>query len=275
MLAVVNAALVLLADHDLATSTLGVRVRRIHPRRPVRSRRRRARGARGPLHGGASVLARRLLDDTADVGAARAVADLLRARQRVPASAIPCTRTATPAAALLLDLLRNTPGTARTVHLADEVCREATARTGQAPNVDLALAALGATNAMADDAGEAVMATARIAGWLAHTIEEYGEAPLRYRPRARLRRSVTGRDAAHFGEVFLPVRFLASAARTIASNSSSVNGSTDSRLPFASRRHSASSGSVRSSSSETNGSARTGATVTQSQRGSSGLRVGS
>ncbi len=62
---------------------------------------------------------------------------------------------------------------------------------------------------------------------------------------------------------------------TIVSNSASVNGSTESRLPFASRRQFASSGSVRSSSSETKGSARTGATVTQSQRGSSGLLAGS
>jgi citrate synthase len=37
---------------------------------------------------------------------------------------------------------------------------------------------------MSHDAGEAVMATARIAGWLAHAIEEYAEAPLRFRPRA-------------------------------------------------------------------------------------------
>jgi citrate synthase len=35
------------------------------------------------------------------------------------------------------------------------------------------------------DAGEAVFAIARCAGWLAHAIEEYAEAPLRFRLRAR------------------------------------------------------------------------------------------
>ena len=60
----------------------------------------------------------------------------------------------------------------------------------------------------------------------------------------------------------------------MASNSASVSGSDRQPVPFASRRHSASSGSARSSSSDTNGSARTGATVTQSQRGSSGLLAG-
>ena len=53
-----------------------------------------------------------------------------------------------------------------------------------APNIDLALAALAMANDMPADAGEAIMATARMAGWLAHAIEEYGEAPLRFRPRA-------------------------------------------------------------------------------------------
>ena len=83
--------------------------------------------------------------------------------------------------------------------------------------------------------------------------------PVRQRQRNRRRRQ----------------RGLRLANATIVSNSASVSGSTERRLPLASRRHSASSGIVRSSSSETNGSARTGATVTQSQRGSSGLLAGS
>jgi citrate synthase len=37
---------------------------------------------------------------------------------------------------------------------------------------------------MPDDAGEALFAVARSAGWLAHACEEYTEAPLRFRPRA-------------------------------------------------------------------------------------------
>ena len=37
---------------------------------------------------------------------------------------------------------------------------------------------------MVVDGGEAIMSIARVAGWLAHALEEYGEAPLRFRPRA-------------------------------------------------------------------------------------------
>ena len=37
---------------------------------------------------------------------------------------------------------------------------------------------------MAADAIEAIFALARIAGWIAHALEEYAETPLRFRTRA-------------------------------------------------------------------------------------------
>jgi citrate synthase len=54
---------------------------------------------------------------------------------------------------------------------------------GPRPNVDFALAALVAAAGMSAGAGEAIFAVARIAGWLAHAIEEYPHRT-RYRPRA-------------------------------------------------------------------------------------------
>ena len=50
------------------------------------------------------------------------------------------------------------------------------------PNVDLALAALMHAYDMRPDAGETIFALARVAGWLAHAIEEYREPGLRFRP---------------------------------------------------------------------------------------------
>ncbi|MCB9382891.1 MAG: hypothetical protein H6513_19565 [Acidimicrobiaceae bacterium] len=66
----------------------------------------------------------------------------------------------------------------------DEVAAEARRRHAAPPNVDFALATLGRAAAMADDAAEAIFAVARIAGWLAHALEEYDERPLRFRPKA-------------------------------------------------------------------------------------------
>jgi citrate synthase len=67
----------------------------------------------------------------------------------------------------------------------DEVLGIVRSRTGIEPNVDFALAALSVGAGMRRDAGEAIFAIARSAGWIAHAIEEYREPPLRFRPVTR------------------------------------------------------------------------------------------
>ena len=57
----------------------------------------------------------------------------------------------------------------------DEVVGEARHRVGVEPNVDLALAALGLCAGMDPGAGVLVFAVARMAGWCAHGMEEWGE----------------------------------------------------------------------------------------------------
>jgi citrate synthase len=66
-----------------------------------------------------------------------------------------------------------------------EVPELAIERGGAVPNVDLALGSLTYLAEASPDAGEAVFAIGRTAGWIAHGIEEYSEAPLRFRARAR------------------------------------------------------------------------------------------
>ena len=51
-------------------------------------------------------------------------------------------------------------------------------------NIDLGLAALAVATDMPVGATDAIFAVARTAGWIAHALEEYGEAPLRFRARA-------------------------------------------------------------------------------------------
>lgn len=184
MLRVLGAALVVLADHELAPSTLAARVAasvRADPYAVVST----GLGALGgPLHGGASFGAERMLAATREPGdAARAIGERLRHGERIPGLGHVVYRNGDGRGRLLFDLLREAaPGHDR-LAAADAVLAEARARRLPEPNIDLSLAALTSVAGMVPGAGEAVFAVARTAGWLAHAMEEYArDTPLR--PRA-------------------------------------------------------------------------------------------
>jgi citrate synthase len=88
-----------------------------------------------------------------------------------------------PRAVLLLQMLREA-GPHPMIDVADRLIEAAARRRLPPPNVDLALALFGAVTDMREDGAEAVFTSARVAGWLAHAMEEYEERPLRFRPRA-------------------------------------------------------------------------------------------
>jgi citrate synthase len=183
--ALLNTTLILLADHELATSTLAVRVAastHAHPAAVISA----GIGAmQGPLHGGASRLARLLLEDAHHIGAHAAVAQQLQAKNRLHGFGHKVYIEADPRAVLLLDALRVMNPRARAVVLADDMCAEVFAAKGMYLNVDLAFAALELATDMPAGAGETIFTIARMAGWLGHAIEEYQEPPLRFRARAR------------------------------------------------------------------------------------------
>lgn len=58
-------------------------------------------------------------------------------------------------------------------------------RTGLFANIDLALGVLAIGAGLGAEAGEAIFAVARTAGWIAHALEEYDAQPARLRPVAR------------------------------------------------------------------------------------------
>ena len=58
-------------------------------------------------------------------------------------------------------------------------------RTEAPATVDFALGAMTYLAGMRPEAGEAIFAIARTAGWIAHALEEYTEDPVRFRFRAR------------------------------------------------------------------------------------------
>ncbi|WP_149265030.1 citrate/2-methylcitrate synthase [Actinomadura sp. K4S16] len=179
-----EAAMILLADHELAASTVAARVAasvRADPYAVVAS----GLGVlSGPLHGGASYGAERLLAEVSDpASASRVIGERLRGGERVPGFGHAVYKSGDGRAALLMDLVRAAaPGHDR-LAAAEAVLDEAARRRLPAPNVDFSLATLGAVAGLVPGAGEALFAVARTAGWLAHALEEYGRrGPLR--PRA-------------------------------------------------------------------------------------------
>ena len=66
--------------------------------------------------------------------------------------------------------------------MVEQVLTLAAERSRLQPNIDAALGALGHVAGLDHDAGEALFGIARMAGWIAHALEEYQERPLRFRP---------------------------------------------------------------------------------------------
>ncbi|GAA4611387.1 citrate synthase [Actinoallomurus liliacearum] len=179
-----NAALVLLADHELAASTLAARVAASVRADPYAVVTAGLGAAGGGLHGGASLGAEALLAEIGAPGrAARVIGERLRRGERVPGFGGVVYQARDGRAGCLLDLVRAAaPGHER-LAVAEAVLAEARSRGLPGVNIDFALATLGAATGMGRGVGEAIFAVARTAGWLAHALEEYARGtPLR--PRA-------------------------------------------------------------------------------------------
>ncbi|MBN0046501.1 citrate synthase [Streptomyces actuosus] len=185
-LRVLDTALGLLVDHDLAASTLAVRVAasaRAHAYAAVSA----GLGVlEGPLHGAASGLAHRLLLEVLDQGSAGPViAEELRAGRRIPGLGHRLYSGEDPRARALFALLEQIPRAEPALLAARDIVATTARHAPLHANVDLALAVLTASSGMASTAGETIFAVARTAGWIAHALEEYGERPLRMRPSGR------------------------------------------------------------------------------------------
>jgi citrate synthase len=163
-----DTALVLLAEHELAVSTLAVRVAASARAAPP-----------GCVLAGLGALSGALHGDMP-----RLVRELLRSRpsgdwDSWPGFGHSVHTRGDPRAAPLLQAVHQiaAPGDR---DLINRVTRAAPAP----PNSDFALAALCHVGRMPASAPTALFAVARTAGWIAHAAEEYGEPPLRFRGRA-------------------------------------------------------------------------------------------
>jgi citrate synthase len=183
---VLNAALVVLVDHDLAASTLAARTAASARADPYGVVSAGLAALDSALHGTASVDAYRLLSAVhSGTPIDRALAEALRGRTGVPGFGHLLYSGPDPRATVLLDRLAEVPGTTQTLDQAAAVAEAVTSRTGQHPNVDFALAALALALGMEAEAGEVIFACSRIGGWIAHALDEYTRPPLRLRPTGR------------------------------------------------------------------------------------------
>lgn len=184
LVATLNAALVLLADHELAASTLAARVAASTRADPYAVVLAGLGPLSGPLHGGASRFAGQLLQSALESGVDPALARALESHQRVPGFGHPLYPGGDPRARVLLELTRTASPTDPVLNVADRIIATVRRRAEVEPNVDLALAVLARVTRMPTEAGEVIFTIARTAGWVAHAIEEYEEEPLRFRARA-------------------------------------------------------------------------------------------
>jgi len=181
---VLNAALVLVADHELAASTLAARVAasmRADPYAVVAT----GLGAMGgALHGGAALGAELMLGSaSSSADAPRVVGDLLRRGEKLPGFGHFVYKDGDPRANLLLRLVGELAPDSPQLAIASAVTDEARRRALPEPNIEFALAVLTQVAGMTRGAGEAIFATGRTAGWIAHALEEY-ERNIPIRPRS-------------------------------------------------------------------------------------------
>ncbi|MFG1927513.1 citrate synthase [Cryptosporangium sp. NPDC048952] len=193
-----NTALGLLADHAVTASTLATRVAasaRAHPYAAV--------GAGlytldGPVESGTAALVHRTLAEAERDGSVAVVARLLDQNNQLPGFDHPLYPDGDPRGRTLIDVLAAEPPHRGRWEAVEQFLSTGGRGRPLAPTIDFGVAALTFTAGMPPDAGLAILAVARCAGWVAHTLEEYGEDVDRFhvdRPQRRVTSGTNGRGS--------------------------------------------------------------------------------
>jgi citrate synthase len=185
--AVLEAALVLSADHELAPSTLAARVAaafRADPYAVVASGLGPASGSWRSGSSGAPSEVESLLAAAEAGDPERVIGERLRRTgAQVHGFGMPLYPDGDPRGAELLSRLDEVGGRPSRRAIVHRVLAIGQARGFPPPNVDLGLGALAFRAEMVPGAGQAIATLGKVAGWLAHAMEEYAD-PTRFRTRA-------------------------------------------------------------------------------------------
>ncbi|MEQ7123977.1 citrate synthase [Actinopolymorpha sp. B11F2] len=181
-----DAALVLLADHELPASTLAARVAASVWADPYLVVLTGLATGGGVLHAASVTTVETLVREAAEdgpSGVAQLVGDRLRGGERLPGFGHAVYTGRDPRADALLDLVRRAgPKSAVDASVA-ELLALAGRYDGPAPNVDFGLGTYVVKAGLTPGSGEAIFLLARVVGMIAHALEEYPHR-LRFRPRA-------------------------------------------------------------------------------------------
>jgi citrate synthase len=187
----IRRALVLLADHELNASTFTVRCAASTGLNLYDAIIAGLAALKGPKHGGAGVLASRLVRTLVDNDVAPVIRERVALGERFAGFGHGVYKRGDPRAQSLLDALTRA-GAAR--KFTKEVPERIAEATGEFVNIDYALAVL--VHALRLPAGSelALFAMSRTVGWLAHASEQLQHGKL-IRPRARYVGAAPGRGA--------------------------------------------------------------------------------
>jgi len=186
--AAVNAALILLIDHDLAVSTFAARVAASARADGYAAVGAALGAADSPLHISAASRTTRLLTRVRrGLEPERALTEALQDGTGIPGFGHPLYAGIDDRADALFPLLAELPDGEETMDAVRRLSEVVADRTRLGPNVDLALAALASGARLPEDAAGTIFVVGRLAGWVSHIAAEYSEPAMRLRPRGEYR----------------------------------------------------------------------------------------
>jgi citrate synthase len=189
---IIRRALVLLADHELNASTFTVRCAASTGLNLYDAVIAGLVALKGPKHGGAGVLASRLVKTLVDNDVAPVIRERVALGERFAGFGHGVYKHGDPRALSLLNALTRAGAPRKFTREVPERIAEA---TGEFVNIDYALAVMAHSLRLAPGSELTLFAMARAVGWIAHASEQLQTGGL-IRPRARYVGPVPGRGAA-------------------------------------------------------------------------------
>lgn len=181
----INAALILCADHELNASSMTARIVASAGGDPYAVVGAGLAALSGSKHGGHTARVAALLHEVGQAERAQnAIIARLRRGEHVPGFGHRLYPDGDPRAAFLLDALRRTNSTAPLFNLVDAIQATMAAIKGEHPTIDFALVLLERLYDLPEGSALTLFALGRTAGWIAHAVEQYEDGRL-LRPRAR------------------------------------------------------------------------------------------